>query len=106
MRREFFGPEGDTSWNQKRLEEEFGGFRHHEVDIRDRAKVLEIIREITHLDYSQGGATPSIIRKPRTRARQIRKITKFYEKASFKFGRSHNGPFTAQPERRSLPLLV
>src|ERR1700722_14673991 len=41
MRRDFFGPQGDTSWNKKRLER-LAGFRHHEVDIRDRTRVLEI----------------------------------------------------------------
>jgi CDP-paratose 2-epimerase len=46
VRREFFGPEGDTSWNRKRLQEEFAGFRHHQVDIRDRPKVLDMVREI------------------------------------------------------------
>jgi CDP-paratose 2-epimerase len=59
MRREFFGPQGDTSWNQKRLEEEFGGFRHHEVDIRDRANVLEIIREIKPDAIVHAAAQPS-----------------------------------------------
>ncbi len=33
----FFGPQGDTRWNQQRLERELPSFRHHELDIRDRA---------------------------------------------------------------------
>jgi FkbM family methyltransferase len=32
----FFGPQGDTRWNQHRLERELKGFVHHELDIRDR----------------------------------------------------------------------
>ena len=44
MRREFFGPKGDTTWNRKRLEDETRRFRHHEVDIRDRGRVLEFMR--------------------------------------------------------------
>ena len=33
----FFGPQGDTRWNQRRLLETLGdGFQHHEIDIRDR----------------------------------------------------------------------
>jgi CDP-paratose 2-epimerase len=59
MRRDFFGPEGDTSWNRKRLQEEFAGFRHHEVDIRDRAKVLDIVREIKPDAIVHAAAQPS-----------------------------------------------
>lgn len=40
MRADFFGPGGDTRWNQRRLETQCPGFRHHELDIRDRAAVL------------------------------------------------------------------
>ena len=32
----FFGPQGDTRWNQQRLARELPGFQHHELDIRDR----------------------------------------------------------------------
>jgi CDP-paratose 2-epimerase len=39
----FFGPQGDTRWNQSRLEDSLGNFRHNEVDIRDRAAVLALI---------------------------------------------------------------
>ncbi|MGH7997100.1 MAG: NAD-dependent epimerase/dehydratase family protein [Opitutaceae bacterium] len=42
----FFGPAGDTRWNQRRLERELKGFRHHELDIRDRAGVLALVREL------------------------------------------------------------
>jgi len=37
----FFGPSGDTRWNQYRLQSSLPGFRHHELDIRDRAAVLD-----------------------------------------------------------------
>ena len=33
----FFGPPGDTRWNQERLSRDLPGFEHHELDIRDRA---------------------------------------------------------------------
>jgi CDP-paratose 2-epimerase len=46
MRKEFFGTHGDTSWNQNRLQEQFKNFRHHEVDIRDRSRVLDVVGEI------------------------------------------------------------
>jgi nucleoside-diphosphate-sugar epimerase len=32
MRADFFGPEGDTRWNQKRLLAARPRFRHHELD--------------------------------------------------------------------------
>jgi CDP-paratose 2-epimerase len=39
----FFGADGDTRWNQERLAREVHGFVHHELDIRDRAGVLDLI---------------------------------------------------------------
>jgi len=36
MRADFFGPGGDTRWNQRRLEAGHKNFHHHELDIRDR----------------------------------------------------------------------
>lgn len=45
MRADFFGPSGDTRWNQKRLLEKYQNFKHTELDIRDRKKVLEFISE-------------------------------------------------------------
>lgn len=42
----FFGPSGDTRWNQRRLQHELTAFRHHELDIRDRKGVLGLIEEL------------------------------------------------------------
>lgn len=42
----FFGPQGDTRWNQQRLAESLPGFVHHEIDIRKRAGVLELVKTI------------------------------------------------------------
>jgi CDP-paratose 2-epimerase len=42
----FFGPQGDTRWNQKRLENLISNYRHHEIDIRDRQGILELIKTI------------------------------------------------------------
>ena len=39
----FFGPQGDTRWNQQRLSEDLTAFTHHEVDIRDRAGVQALL---------------------------------------------------------------
>ena len=42
----FFGEGGDTRWNQKRLQNTLEGFVHHEVDIRDRERVLQLVKEV------------------------------------------------------------
>lgn len=42
----FFGEQGDTRWNQRRLEENLAGFVHHELDIRDRDGVLALIENL------------------------------------------------------------
>jgi CDP-paratose 2-epimerase len=49
LRREFFGPQGDTRWNLERLRRETRHFTHCDLDIRDRAKVLELFKE-QHFD--------------------------------------------------------
>jgi CDP-paratose 2-epimerase len=42
----FFGPQGDTRWNQKRLSESISDFQHHEIDIRDRTGILNLIKTV------------------------------------------------------------
>lgn len=42
----FFGPQGDTRWNQQRLESMIHHFNHHEVDIRNRDGILELIKQV------------------------------------------------------------
>jgi CDP-paratose 2-epimerase len=42
-RADFFGPGGDTRWNQRRLQSVHPDFRHHELDIRDRGGVDTLI---------------------------------------------------------------
>ena len=46
MRREFFGPDGDTTWMQKRLEAECTRYRHHGADIRDRQEIARLVDEL------------------------------------------------------------
>ncbi|MCB0474013.1 MAG: NAD-dependent epimerase/dehydratase family protein, partial [Flavobacteriaceae bacterium] len=43
MRADFFGPQGDTRWNQNQLTQNFKNFEHTELDIRDRKAVDELI---------------------------------------------------------------
>ncbi|MBX3340253.1 MAG: NAD-dependent epimerase/dehydratase family protein [Nitrospira sp.] len=42
----FFGPQGDTRWNQHRLQADLKNFRHHELDIRNRQGALALIQEL------------------------------------------------------------
>lgn len=46
QRADFFGASGDTRWNQKRLLEKYNNFHHIELDIRDRAGVLNCLQQI------------------------------------------------------------
>lgn len=55
----FFGPQGDTRWNQRRLESSLRGFHHHELDIRDRAGVLALLREVRPAAIVHTAAQPS-----------------------------------------------
>ena len=56
----FFGEQGDTRWNQRRLEEEMGKrFSHVEIDIRDRENVLKLIEEVKPDAIVHTAAQPS-----------------------------------------------
>lgn len=46
LRRDFFGPDGDTTWNLRRLQAVTRHFTHHALDIRDRAGVLELVETV------------------------------------------------------------
>jgi CDP-paratose 2-epimerase len=59
MRADFFGAAGDTRWNQSRLESRFENFRHHEADIRDRAAILRVMRELRPDVIAHTAAQPS-----------------------------------------------
>ncbi|MCC6233683.1 MAG: NAD-dependent epimerase/dehydratase family protein [Verrucomicrobiales bacterium] len=59
MRADFFGPEGDTRWNQGRLARSFAGFQHHEVDIRDRGRVDALLAELRPAAIVHTAAQPS-----------------------------------------------
>src|SRR5262245_32720607 len=59
MRADFFGPQGDTRWNQQRLLREYPRFTHHEVDIRDRRAVLELVERLRPDAVIHTAAQPS-----------------------------------------------
>ncbi len=43
MRADFFGPGGDTTWNRQRLEATCRRYTHHDLDIRDRVAVDQLV---------------------------------------------------------------
>ena len=55
----FFGPGGDTRQNQLRLQKEIARFEHHELDIRDRAGVLALLKAIQPDAIVHTAAQPS-----------------------------------------------
>jgi CDP-paratose 2-epimerase len=59
MRGDFFGPQGDTRWNQRRLLAECAGFTHHEQDVRDRPGILELVRQLKPDAMLHAAAQPS-----------------------------------------------
>ncbi len=59
MRADFFGKNGDTRWNQKKLLEECRNFSHYELDIRDRSAVLKMMEEIKPDYIAHTAAQPS-----------------------------------------------
>lgn len=55
----FFGPQGDTRWNQQRLQKNLENFTHHELDIRDRQGVLDLIETLRPDAVVHTAAQPS-----------------------------------------------
>jgi CDP-paratose 2-epimerase len=42
----FFGPEGDTSWSLDRLRKNIPDYKHHDLDIRNRAGILQLVADV------------------------------------------------------------
>lgn len=59
MRADFFGADGDTRWNQRRLLEMYKSFSHHELDIRDRAGVDHLVGSMKPVLVVHAAAQPS-----------------------------------------------
>jgi CDP-paratose 2-epimerase len=55
----FFGPGGDTRWNQERLVSTLPRFQHCEVDIRDRHAILELVASLRPAAIVHTAAQPS-----------------------------------------------
>ncbi len=59
QRAAFFGPAGDTRWNQQQLASSLRSFTHHELDIRDRAGVLALLATLRPAAIVHAAAQPS-----------------------------------------------
>ena len=55
----FFGPQGDTRWNQQRLAGLINDYQHHELDIRNRDGVLDLLRTVKPNAIVHTAAQPS-----------------------------------------------
>ncbi len=55
----FFGPKGDTRWNERRLREQIPDFTHHDLDVRDREAMLRLVREVRPDAVVHAAAQPS-----------------------------------------------
>lgn len=59
QREHFFGPQGNTRWNQQRLRDTLANFEHHDLDIRDRAGVLKLVESLKPAVIIHTAAQPS-----------------------------------------------
>ncbi len=59
QRMEFFGPQGDTSWRQKELSDNLSDFTYQVLDIRERGKVLDLIKSVKPDAIVHTAAQPS-----------------------------------------------
>jgi CDP-paratose 2-epimerase len=59
LRKDFFGPQGDTSWNRDRLRASLKNFFHYEIDIRYRDRLLAAIAQIKPDAIIHTAAQPS-----------------------------------------------
>src|SRR5258706_10969626 len=55
----FFGSQGNTRWNQQRLQSALKNFEHHELDIRNRASVEELVKSLKPAVIIHTAAQPS-----------------------------------------------
>jgi CDP-paratose 2-epimerase len=59
MRADYFGVQGDTRWNQKRLQEEYSNYTHSDIDIRDRNNVIKYFENVRPDAVIHTAAQPS-----------------------------------------------
>jgi len=59
QRAAFFGPQGDTRWNLDRLKKVIPAYNHHDIDIRDRQRMMSLVREVRPACIVHSAAQPS-----------------------------------------------
>ena len=59
MRADFFGAPGDTHWNARRLLDAHPTFKLYDLDIRDRAAVLDLVAQLRPDAIVHAAAQPS-----------------------------------------------
>jgi CDP-paratose 2-epimerase len=59
MRGDFFGPDGDTTWNLERIRSVTRRFVHHDLDIRTRAAMLDLVAQVRPDLVIHAAAQPS-----------------------------------------------
>src|SRR5437879_2596878 len=59
LRASFFGPTGDTRWNQERLVRKLPNFTHHEMDLRERSRIDELVNQVRPSAIVHCAAQPS-----------------------------------------------
>jgi CDP-paratose 2-epimerase len=55
----FFGPQGNTRWYERRLQRALSHFTHHELDIRNRTGVLQLVETLKPSVIIHTAAQPS-----------------------------------------------
>jgi CDP-paratose 2-epimerase len=55
----FFGPQGDTRWTQERLTADLQNYCHHELDIRNRQGILDLVKSLRPACIIHTAAQPS-----------------------------------------------
>jgi CDP-paratose 2-epimerase len=55
----FFGPQGDTRWNQQRLQATLRRFSYYDLDVRDRAAMIRLVTEVRPHAVVHAAAQPS-----------------------------------------------
>jgi CDP-paratose 2-epimerase len=59
QRRVFFGPDGDTSWNRECITRAIPEYKHHNLDIRSREEVLNLVDQLRPVCIIHTAAQPS-----------------------------------------------
>ena len=54
----FLGPQGDTRWNQRRLETSIDGFQHRELDLRGRQAMPDLMEAVKPAAVGHAAAEP------------------------------------------------